>query len=597
MRDPLSEDQYAARIAVEGRVAFVSAALFLAGALVAVIDRVGAPARLVTVLGPAIVMVGLVALGFLVRAMQVSSFYAAGRVMPAKYVGLAMAGLAAALIAPMLPPGPPGGLHAAMLAGLVAGVALAGFASGPLLRKSGAYSLPDLFGLRFDSPPLRSAGAVVVAIASGFVALAGFDGAVRTLSEGVGLAAIPAAVLTGLIVLAMVAPGGVAGSAWGAAVAAFVVSLALFLPLVILSATGSPLPAPGVGRSDLWTEAVTRMALWNPPAPASTSLVLVSAAAVALGVAALAPLLSPMIACRSARGTGRAGLVALGWFVLLAAAMLIAMAISALALDALAVGQRADGLPAFLYGASDKGLLTICGQQVASPRVAALACGGAENYSGRIGLENLWASGRYLLTGLPELGRFSLAISGLASAGYLAVALALAAAGLQSAATALGHDLLFPSRQGQGAGSALASRRLAIARLVMLALTIVFAYFASTSAHAPQSLLMLAILVSADMVAPLLLLSAWSRTTATDGGLALGAGACAVAVTIALSWDGASLQTPVIVTGAVAGFFVASLTGFATSLRRKESETRPGRIFVEGLLYGDGEVLAADRGA
>ncbi len=99
------------------------------------------------------------------------------------------------------------------------------------------------------------------------------------------------------------------------------------------------------------------------------------------------------------------------------------------------------------------------------------------------------------------------------------------------------------------------------------------------------------------MLAPLLLLSAWSRTTSTDGALALGMGGCAVVVTIALAWNGASLQTPVIVTGAVAGFFAASLTGFATSVRRKESETRPGRIFVEGLLYGDGEMISADRGA
>ncbi len=582
---------------MEGRVAFVAAALFLAGALVTVIDRVGAPARLVTTLGPAIAMAGLVVLGSLVQATRISNFYAAGRVIPAKYVGLGMAGLAAALIVPMLPPGPPGGLHAAMLIGLVAGMALAGFASGPLLRKSGAYSLPGLFGLRFESPGLRSATSVVVAVASGFVALAGFDGAVRALGEGVGLAVLPAAALAGFIVLAILTPGGVAGSAWGAAIAAFAVSLALFLPLVILAATGSPLPAPGVGQADLWAEALTRMSLWSPPVRASASLSFASGAAVALGVAALAPLLSPMVACRNARGASRAGLVGLGWLLLLAAAMLVAMAISSLSLDSLAVGQRAESLPAFLYVASDKGLLTICGQYVSSPRAAALACAGAENYSGRLGLENIWASGRYLLVGLPELGRFSLAISALANAGYLAIALALTAAGVQAAATAIGHDLLFAAGQGPRSGPALASRRIAIARFVMIVLTATLAFFASSSRHAPQSLLLLSVLVSAAMVAPLLLLSTWSRTTSTDGALALGMGGCAVVVTIALAWNGASLQTPVIVTGAVAGFLAASLTGFATSLRRKESETRPGRIFVEGLLYGDGEMISADRGA
>lgn len=53
----------------------------------------------------------------------------------------------------------------------------------------------------------------------------------------------------------------------------------------------------------------------------------------------------------------------------------------------------------------------------------------------------------------------------------------------------------------------------------------------------------------------------------------------------------------IIASGALAGFFVAIGAGFISSLRRKESETRPGRIFVEGLLYGDGEIMGADRGA
>ncbi|MDP2356008.1 MAG: hypothetical protein Q8M31_08085 [Beijerinckiaceae bacterium] len=593
MKYPQSRDETRTRAAVEGRVAFVAAAVFLAGALVVVIDRVGAPARLVTVLSPAILMGGLVVLGFIAQAMKVSNFYAGGRVMAQKYVGLAMAGLAAALIPPMLPPGPPGGLHAAMLAGLIVGVGMAGFVSGPMLRKSGAFSLPDMFGMRFESPAMRAASAIAVAIACGLVALAGFDGAIRSLQEALGFAAAPAAGIVGFLVFIIVAPGGLSGSAWGAAISAFVLSLALILPLAILSATGSPLPAPFIGRADLWTEALARMAIWNPPGNASLLQFSATAAAVALGVAAMAPLLSPMIACRGARSKGRAGVMALGWFVVLASAMAVGMAISALALDALVVGQRADALPAFLYAASDKGLVTICGHAAAAPRAAALLCSGAENYSGRMGLENVWASGRFLLTGLPELGRFSLAISGLVNAGYLAIALALAAAGLQTCATAVAHDLLFPARHGQ----ALASRRLAAARFSMVGLSLGMAYLASAAPPAPQNLLALAILLSASIVAPLLLLSGWSRATASDAALAFGAGGCAVVITIALAWREGGFQMQIISVGALAGFLVAVVVGFVSSLRRKESETRPGRIFVEGLLYGDGEVMGADRGA
>ncbi|MBX9759618.1 MAG: hypothetical protein K2Y29_12665 [Beijerinckiaceae bacterium] len=593
MRDPLTDDERQARASVDGRVAFAAAALFLAGALVAVIDRVGAPARLVTILGPAIALGGLVVLGFLVQATRVSNFYAAGRVMPAKYVGLGMAGLALALIPPMLPPGPPGGAHAALLLGLIAGVALAAFGSGPLLRKSGAFSIADLFGARFESPALRSAGAVLIAFTCALVALAAFEGSVRGLEQYLGLARFPACLLAGFLILTIVAPGGLAGSVWAAAGAAFVLSLALLLPLAILQVSGSPLPAPLVGRADLWAEALARMALWNPPGAASAFGFFVMAAGAAIGVAALAPLLAPMVAGRSAKASSRAGAIGFLCFLVLAAAMMIALAVSALALDALAVGKRPDALPAFLYVASDKGLLTICGQHAASPRAAALLCSGVEGFSGRIGSEHLWTSGRYLASAMPELGGLSLAITGLVAAGFLSAALALTAGAVQACATALGQDLLFAGRERV----ALTSRRLAAARLVMAALALGLTFMTSAGPINQQNALALAMLVSAAAIAPVLLLSAWSRATAADATLAMGAGAAVAIVTVALGWREGAFHMPVMAGGALGGFLVASIAGVATSLRRKESETRPGRIFVEGLLYGDGDVMGVDRGA
>lgn len=593
MRDPLTDDERHAGAGVEGRIVFVASALLLAGGLVGMIDRVGAPARLVATLGPAIAIGGLAILGFLVQAMRITNFYAAGRIIPAKYVGLGMAGLAAALIPPMAPPGPPGAAHAAMLAGLVAGFGLAGFASGPLLRKSGAFSLSDLFGVRFASPGMRSASALVVAAVCGLVALAGFEGAARGLEETLGLTRFPVAALTGFIVLTIVAPGGLAGGAWAAAVAAFMFSIALLTPILVLFAAGSSLPAPWIGRADLWGEAMARIALWHPPAQQAPLAAATMAAAVAIGIAALAPLLSPMIGCRYARSSSRAGSIGLGWLLVLASALAISLAVSALALDALAVGRRPEDLPAFLYAASEKGLMTICGQQAATPRAAALACSGVENFSGRIGLENLWASGRYLLTGLPELGRLSLALSALVGAGYVVIALALAAVGAQACATALGHDFLFAGRQA----TALTSRRLATARLVMIVLSLGMTGLASAAPPAPQNLLALAVLAAAATIAPLLLLTAWPRATARDAALTLSVGVCASVATAALAWRDGAFDMQIMATGALAGSLGAAVAGLATSLRRKESETRPGRIFVEGLLYGDGEMLGADRGA
>lgn len=592
MKDPLTQDERQARVGVEGRVAFVASALFLAGVLVAVIDRVGAPARLVTMLGPAIAVGGLVALGFIVQAMRMSSFYAAGRIMPAKYVGLAMAGLATALIPPMLAPGPPGGSHVALLAGLVAGVAVAAFATGPMLRKSGAVSIADLFGARFESAPLRIASALAVTLVCALIAQAGFNGAVTGLGETLGIARFAAAAFAGFLILTIVAPGGLAGSAWAATVAAFVLSLGLILPMAVLTASGSPLPLPQAGRMDLWVEALSRMALWNPPVQATAAASFIMAAGVAAGVAALPPLLAPMIACRAPSAARRAGITAFAWLLALIAALLAGMAISALALDAIVAGRRPETLPAFIYVASDKGLLTICGQHVATPRAALLACGALEGFSGRLGAEHLWTVGRYLVVGVPELAGLSLAITGLVGAGYLVIALALAAGGVQACAAALSHDLLFARRDR----AALASRRLAAARLVMIALTLALTSLVSAPLLTQQNLIALALLAAAATIAPLMALSAWSRATAADAMLALATGAIIAAAAAALSWSDGAFQTLPLTGGALAAFTAATIAGFVTSLRRKEAETRPGRIFVEGLLYGDGEVMSADRG-
>ena len=300
-----------------------------------------------------------------------------------------------------------------------------------------------------------------------------------------------------------------------------------------------------------------------------------------------------MVAARSGRFTRRAATVGVLCFLVLVAALMVAMAVSALALDALAVGKRPEALPAFLYVASDKGLITICGQHVASPRAAALLCGGVEGFTGRIGSEHLWTSGRYLAGATPELGGLSLAITGLVAAGFLAIALSLAAAAVQACATALGQDLLFAGRERV----ALASRRLAAARLVMIALTLGMTFMTSAAPAAEQNALALAILVGATMISPLLLLSAWSRATAADAALALALGAAIAIVAAVLGWREGAFQIPIISAGALGGFLAASIAGVATSLRRKESETRPGRIFVEGLLYGEGEVMGGDRGA
>ena len=166
MKKPLTDEDLLERAAIDGRVAFAVAA-FLGGAgLVTLLDRVGVPEALVEALGPALALAGLAIIGVLLRSMRVSRFYAGGRAAPATYAGLAMAALAAGLFLPFLPPAEDALSLRRLMAGFVSGAILAALVSGPLLRKTGAFSIPDLIGARFPNVALRLGVIVVVSAAA-----------------------------------------------------------------------------------------------------------------------------------------------------------------------------------------------------------------------------------------------------------------------------------------------------------------------------------------------------------------------------------------------------------------------------------------------
>ena len=94
-------------------------------------------------------------------------FFAAGRRVPAVYSGLSLAlsafggtGLVALTGALFL-----AGFDALCLViGGLAGFVVMGILFAPFFRKFGAYTIPTYLGRRFDSPPLRTISAVIVAV-------------------------------------------------------------------------------------------------------------------------------------------------------------------------------------------------------------------------------------------------------------------------------------------------------------------------------------------------------------------------------------------------------------------------------------------------
>jgi cation/acetate symporter len=591
VRKPPTDEDLLERAAIDGRVAFATAAFALATGLVALLDRVGVPERLVAVLAPVAALTGLSIVGLLLRTMRISRFYAAGRAIPSAYAGLGLAALAASLFIPFLLPVPSGASLAGLFLGFGAGLAAATLMTGPLLRKTGAFSVPDLLGARFPNMALRLGSVVVVAAVAALITLAGYEAAVRTLVLASGSQRGTAILLVGLVLALIVMPGGLSGVVWSATGAGGILLAGLGLPLAVVLIRGESIPLPVVGDGALWERAQSLMIGWNPGAAPPAHLDLLVVVAMAVGFGVLAPLLSPAITCRDARTAQRAGFAGLVWSLVILAGVVATTAIAALALDAGLNGLKPDALPPFVYVASGRGLVTICGQAAASPTAARAACAAMSGFGGLLRSQDIAANSEYLILGLPELRRFGVASSGLVEAGAVAVALVLAAAGIEALGTALGHDAFYRVRDKQ----ALTSRRLAVTRVIMLAAILAAGAILVRHPIDPPSAIGLALAFSAAAIAPLMILSIWPRASSSDATIALLVGLASAEAVIATGTGEPSIDR--LAASAVIACFLATVAGFAASLIHRDDPLRQGGAFVQELLHGETDVLHPDKGA
>lgn len=570
------------------------AAFALAIGLVALVDMIGAPRPLVEWLGPIVTFAGLATIGLMTQTMRMSRFYVGQRAIPPQYSGLAIAALGVALLLPFLPPqvalssGPVAPMT--ILVGFGAGLALAAGASGPLIRKTGAYSISDLIAGRFANSAVRQIAALVCALTAALVALAGLQGATDALVQIIGLSREAALAVASLVILAMVLPGGVGGLIWSAAAAGGVLLAGLLAPLAYALGRDAPTPLPWLNDA-LFNVAASRVSQWHGQSltyfPGSQAILAIAAA---LGIASLAPLLLPAITSRNAAMARRAGWNSLLVLALIMVAAAAAMALSTLALDELLAARRAQALPAAAYQASAHGLLTLCGQAASGPAAALEACRAA-GFEGVLRARDIWASGQYLLSAAPELQGLSVALSGLLAAGVTAVCLALAGAGAQAFGTAVAHDLLFAARMS----TALSSRRLAATRLSMIGLVILLAIGSAKQSLDPRALIAVALALSAACLAPLIALTMWPRANSADALRAICAGFPAfVVLALAGMWEGDRAYALAI--ASLAGFCAALSAGLVLSFRRTAEETPEGRAFLAGVLHGEADLLNRDCG-
>lgn len=591
MKKPLTDEDLLERAAIDGRVSFAMAAFVLGAGLVALLDRVGVPQRIVQLLGPILTLSGLALIGLLLHSVKVSRFYAAGRAVPAPYAGLATVAFATALCIPYLPPVDGGIPLKGLLIGFAAGLLAVALLIGPLLRKTGAFSLPDLIAGRFPQTIVRLGAIAVVGAAALLVALAGYEASIKALAYSLGADRLPAAILVAFVLILMIVPGGMAGLIWAATGSAGVFIAASCLPLAAILLGGDLLPAPVMGDPAGWAKSMARIGEWQRSEEWQYGSGIVIAA-LATGIACLAPLLSPAISAGDSHAARRAGLSAIFWGLVIGVIVLITMAVSVTVLDEYLIGERLEALPSFVYAASGAGLLRICGAYVATPDQVATACHATVGFSGEVlRAVDFTPQGLWLLLGMPELYGYSVAFSGLAAAGIVSVSLVLASAGFQSFGTAVGHDGFYRVRDS----SALTSRRLAMTRIVMIAAILASGAFLAHRSVDGRLLIGLAILLSTASIAPLLALALWPRASGSDAAIALLTGLVTAGAVIAFRGGDADIQTLSLaalvaaITGLVAGVGVSFLHsgGLATE----------GSTFVHGLMHGGADMLNRDKGA
>ncbi|MGA3302255.1 MAG: hypothetical protein ABSC72_03090 [Methylovirgula sp.] len=500
-------DAHIDRARIDGGFSFALAAFLLGIGLLAILDRVGMPDDMLRAGLLALLFCGLVVVSVWLRTMRIAAFYAAGRVIPSVYAGMVAAGLGFALFLPLLPP--LGGLgFFSIFMGVGLGLLWLLFVNGPLLRQSGFYSFADVIGTRFPLPIIRIPMVLLVAFCSGCVALAGFEIAVHHLSIALSLDRGTSAGLIGLMIIVLLVPAGLSGVIWASVAAIIVTVVATVLPLLMGLITGQPQTIPVLGNPRLWAHAVADIATVTG-ADTGLGLQMSVVIAFALGVPVLAPLFNGMIATRSAGSAWRSGLTGAFWLVGGGILLAATLGSAALTLEHDTVGKLPANLPSFLVNAAEGGSLTICGQNTANRTILAEACALRTGSGKGLRLSDIAIRGDDLLSSLPALRGSEPTLARLASAFAILLGVGLAAAGLQSFITSLGHDLAHPARRQLGP----VSRRLAVARALAIGFVLIAGFRLAGQSVDARFLLVLPVMLSAGLLAPPLALTFMPRGT------------------------------------------------------------------------------------
>ena len=488
--------------------------------LLGIAEWVGVPN---TIIGYAFMFltIGVYALiGVLARTTQVSEYYVAGRRVPAFYNGMATGAdwmSAASFI------GMAGTLYAlgydglAFVLGWTGGYVLVAVLLAPYLRKFGAYTVPDFLGARYGGNFARTVGILVLLAASFTYVVSQIYGVGIIVSRFIGIP-FEVAVFVGLLgILVCSMLGGMRGVTWTQVAQYIILIIAYLVPVVILSTqiTGVPLPQLMYGEM-LQKVAALEQTIGATKAHVQPFLTydplnffgLIFC--LMLGTAALPHVLMRYFTTPNVRQARQS----VGWslfFIFLLYFTAPAYAVFAkYEIYSSVIGQPIASLPAWVQAwSSTTELVKIVDA----------------NGDGILQLTELTLNNDIIVLATPEIAGLPYVISGLVAAGGLAAALSTADGLLLAIANALSHDVYYRMIDTKASSS----RRLTVARVLLIGVALLAAYTAGTKPAGILSMVAWAFSIAASGLFPALVMGIWWKRTTTAGacaGMLAGFGIC-----------------------------------------------------------------------
>jgi cation/acetate symporter len=507
----------------------------------AVLEQVGVSS---TVIGYLFVVftIGVYALiGIMSRTMQVSEYYVAGRKVPAFYNGMATGAdwmSAASFI------GMAGTLYAlgydglAYILGWTGGYVLVATLIAPYLRKFGCYTVPDFLAFRFGGNAARLIGIIVLLSCSFTYVVAQIVG---TGLIGARLLGMPFEVavfvgLVGILVCSML--GGMRAVTWTQVAQYIVLIVAYLVPVVILSAQQFSIPIPqltygqvlqeiAVREQEMVAQGLATAAQIKPHVQPFLNLSPFNYFGLILclmvGTASLPHVLMRYFTTPSVREAR----ISVAWSLLFIFILYFtAPAYAAFAKNEIfqnVIGQTLLSLPSWVYSYGNVGLVKVCGVDATTLDAIRAACAKAVNYTGdmatfthNLRFADLRIDNDVIVISTPEIAGLPYVVAGLVAAGGLAAALSTADGLLLAIANALSHDIYYKMIDQNAA----TSRRLAVARVLLVIVALIAAYTASKRPADIVAMVAWAFSLAAGGLFPALVLGIWWKRTTSAGAVA-----------------------------------------------------------------------------